>query len=256
MQAQDICTLARQVAKCPGFTTQSGQLLNYILQDLNQTYDFDVVRKTSNFTFDTSASGNGYAIGSGPNVMPDNFLRARRNGAFYLISGVPYPLIGVDQERFDMLVQQAGLNSYPQQFYVDVSTAPAGLYVWPPASGAFAATVRYSPQMTDITTPESSTTVPWFPNTNYLLTRLAGELMKITDDERWTAYLGEGAQGAQGILEKYLTMKDDPETTAKRVTLDRSRFGVGTDRLRNTKSIGWVVALGLYTPLLYSYFGG
>jgi len=184
LTAAQICTLSAQIAKCPGFTSQAGQLLNVVLQELAQDYDFDVIRKTKNFNLSTSASGNGYAIGSGPNLMPTDFLRAHRNGSFYTISGVPYPMIGVTQEEFDLFVQQAGLNSYPYMFYVDVSTSPMGLYVWPPTSGAYPATVRYNSQQADITTPETSTTVPWFPNQNYLVTRLAGELMKITNDDR------------------------------------------------------------------------
>ena len=34
--AAQICTLARQIAKCPGYTSQSGQLLNVILEELAQ----------------------------------------------------------------------------------------------------------------------------------------------------------------------------------------------------------------------------
>lgn len=243
LQAQQIVTLATQIAKCPGFTSQAGKLLNYILQDLCQNYDFDVARGTTNFNLSTSASGNGYAAGSGPNNMPTDFLRVRRNGSFYTISGVPYPMIGVEQEEFDRFVQQAGFNSYPYEFYVDVSLTPPGLFVWPPTSGSYPATVRYQRQMPDITTPESSTTVPWFPNTNYLTTRLAGELMKIVDDDRAEAFLSDDdkahPQGAGVILRKYLMLKDDPENTVKQVTLDRRRFGTSFDRLRNTKTIGW-----------------
>lgn len=243
LTAAQICTLATQTAKCPGFTSQAGQLLNYILQELAQDYDFDVIRKSASFNLSTSASGNGYAIGSGPNLMPADFLRAHRNGSFYTISGVPYPMIGCTQEEFDKFVQQAGLNSYPYMFYVDVSTSPAGMYVWPPTSGAYPATVRYNPQMPDITTPETSSTVPWFPNQNYLVTRLAGELMKIVNDDRVGQFLGDDDNaaplGAGTILRKYLRMKDDPETAVKTVTLDRRRFGSATDRLKNTKQIGW-----------------
>ena len=146
LTAAQIVTLACQVAKCPGYTSQAGQWLNAILSDLCQDYDFDIIRLTHNFNFDTAAVGNGYAVGSGPNLMPAGFLRAHRNGSFYMISQVPYTLVGVKQEEFDRFVQQAGLNAFPALFYVDVSTSPAGLYVWPPPSGAFAATVRYQPQ--------------------------------------------------------------------------------------------------------------
>lgn len=245
LQAQQIVALAAQIAKAPGFILQAGQFLNSALSDLCQDYDFEIIRKTFNFTFDTGASGNGYAPGSGPNVMPADALRVYRNGSFYQISQVPYPLIGVKQEEFDRFVQQPGLASYPYMTYVDVSTSPPGLYVWPPSSGAYPATVRYQPQMPNIATPETSATVPWFPNTNYLITRLAGELMKLTNDDRAMSFIGspdpdkDTPGSACDILRSYLKMKDDPETAVKTVSLDRRRFGSSTDRLKNTKTIGW-----------------
>ena len=234
-----IVDLATQIAKCPGFTTQALAFLNAVLQELAQDYDFDVIRKTHNFTFDTTASGNGYAAGSGPNLMPSDFLRLHRNGSFYLISQVPYKLIGVTQEEFDSFVQQPGLASYPYLAYVDVTQVSGeepGLYVWPPAAGAYPATLRYNPLMPEITV---TTDVPWFPNSNYLYTRVAGELMKVTNDDRWNNFLGDSPGGAPDILRKYLTMKDDPETAMKTVQLDRRHFRAAFTNLPNTKTVGW-----------------
>lgn len=248
LTAAQICTLARQEAKCPGYSSQSGQLLNAILSELCQTYDFESIRKTASGSFNTSSPSTwGYAPGSGPNAMPSDCLRLARKGSFYYISGVPYPLIGVKQEEFDTLVQQAGFASYPVQMYVDVSPlsggSPPNMYVWPPAAGAYVYWVRYFPQMPDITTPETSSTVPWFPNQNYLITRLAGELMRITNDQRAPQFLGDNEEatpmGAGVILRKYLDMKDDPETSPKTVQLDRRRFGPAFSRLPNTKTVGW-----------------
>jgi len=244
LTAAQICTLAAQIAKCPGFTSQAGQFLNTVLQELAQDYDFLVIRKSFYFTFNTGASGNGYAAGSGPNAIPADFLRLHRNGSFYLINQVPYKLIGVSQEEFDAFVQQPGLNAYPYLGYVDVTKVAGqqpGLYVWPPASGAYPATLRYNPQMPDITNPQSSSTVPWFPNTNYLITRLAGELMRIAGDDRYQSFLSDqpGSGGAAELLRKYMTMKDDPETAQKYVELDRRHFRYNFTNLPNTKQVGW-----------------
>lgn len=244
LQAQQIVNLACQIAKCPGYTSQAGQFLNNALQSLAQDYDFMVIRKTFNFTFNTSSTGNGYVAGCGPNLMPSDFLRAHRNGAFYMVNGVPYTMIGYEQAEFDRFVQQAGNQAYPYAFYVDVSKTPMELYVWVPAAGAYAATVRYNPQMADITTPESSTTVPWFPNSDILITYVAGSLMNITDDARAPSFLGppEAAPtGWQAQLSRYLKMKDDPESAGvKTVKLDRRLFGqTSWAHLRNTKTIGW-----------------
>ena len=108
--------------------------------------------------------------------------------------------------------------------------------MWPPASGAYPATIRYNPQMPFIT---DTSTTPWFPNSTYLYTRVAGELMKISNDDRWTAFLGSQEGGAADLLGDYLKMKDDPETAMKTVQLDRRRFGNTLSNLKNTKTIGW-----------------
>src|ERR1700722_4908022 len=177
LQAQQIVSLACQISKCPGYTSQAGQFLNTMLQSLAQDYDFEVIRKSFNFTFNTSSTGNGYVAGCGPNLMPTDMLRIHKKGAFYMISGVPYTMIGYEQNEFDQFVQQAGNQAYPYAFYMDVSKSPMELYVWVPAAGAYPATVRYNPQMPDITAPETSATVPWFPNTDLLIMGTAGALM-------------------------------------------------------------------------------
>jgi hypothetical protein len=241
LQAQQIVSLAAQIAKCPNYTSQAGQYLNNVLQSLAQNYDFDVIRKSFTFNFNTSATGNGYVAGCGPNLMPTDFLRAHKKGAFYYISGVPYTMIGYEQDEFDQFVQQTGNAAYPYAFYIDVSKTPMELYVWVPAAGAYAATVRYNPQMADIVTPESSTTVPWFPNTQYLINAVASELMGITNDQRRAPGAEFSDEAITGQLAKYLKMKDDPETAGtKRVELDRRYFGnTQWSRLPNTKTIGW-----------------
>jgi hypothetical protein len=242
LTAAQIIDLATQIAKCPGFTAQALSFLNAVLQELAQDYDFLTIRKTFSFNFDTTVGSSPYAPGSGPNPMPTDFLRLHRKGAFYQIFQVPYALIGVTQEEFDSFVQQPGLASYPYLAYVDVSLSPPGLFVWPPASGNYPVTIRYNPQMPDIT---NTTQVPWFPNTNYLYTRVAGELMKITNDDRWQSVLGDTDPdrdqpgSACSILRSYLKMKDDPETAPKSVTLDRRHFKPNIANLRNTKTIGW-----------------
>jgi hypothetical protein len=106
-------------------------------------------------------------------------------------------------------------------------------------------TVRYFQQMPDIVTPETSAAVPWFPYQDYLITRLAGEMMQIADDDRAGNFLtnqeSQNPQGAGVLLRRYLNLENDPEGRAKTVELDRRRFGAQSqwNRLPNTKSIGW-----------------
>lgn len=232
LTAQEICALARQMAKVRGYESQSGQLLNAILQDLAESYDF---AQNSAVTTITLA----VATGSGPYSLPSNYLRAIYDGVFFTIQGVKYQLTPVDYEQYQNLVQTAGLENYPTVWATDMSTSPPGGYVWMPPSGAYPLTVNYYKQPDDITTPETSTTVPWFPNTNYLITRLAGELCKLSDDQRWLQFLGDGPQGAVGILRGYLNLKDDSSNRSKTVKLDRRRFGSGYNRLPNTKLVGF-----------------
>jgi len=242
LTAAQIVTLATQTAKCPAYTSQAGQFLNAILQDLYQTYDFEVTKKVFSSTFVTSGvsgPGNQYGPGCGPNVMPSDYLRAKNNEIIYYIQGVRYVMINVEEDEFDALVQSPGLNNYPTNFWVDVSVTPPLMYVWMPASGAYPYTVKYYSKMDDIATPETSTTVPWFPNQQYLLTRLAGQLMQLTNDDRYISYLGDSPSGAEGILRKYLELKDDPEGRVNTVQLDRRRFGPSRLNLPNTKIVGW-----------------
>jgi hypothetical protein len=242
LSGNQIIALATQAARCPGYVSQAQQFLNATLQELAQDYDFQVIRKSFNFNFSTTASGLGYAPGSGPNPMPADFLRMHRGGHFYQIFQVPYVLIGVTQEEFDTFVQQPGLASYPYLAYVDVASTPMNLYVWPPASGNYPATVRYNPQMPDM---NDFSQVPWFPNSNYLITRLAGELMRLTNDERVGQFIGDidpekdhpGSAASQ--LRGYLKMKDNPAMAPKTVGLDRRIFRANIAQLRNTKTIGW-----------------
>lgn len=238
LSAAQIVTLACQTAKCPGFTAQAGQQLNAILQSLAQDYDFDAAKGLFTFNFVTD---NGSGNGSGPYPLPADYLRADVDDVWYTISGVPYKLIPIDLSEYDSAVQQPGIANYPYWWVTDMSQSPPVAYVYPPASGSYPVSVRYRRQMPDIATPETSATVPWFPNQNYLIVRLSGEMMRITGDDRWQAFLSdaEGSEGAGDLLRKYLRLKDDSTNRSKRVTLDRRRFGQAAANLPNTKLIGW-----------------
>jgi len=244
LSAAQICTRACQIAKAPGYLSQAGDSLNLILQELCQTYDFDLAKGTQVFNFNpgliTSAVYPNIALGGGPYALNADFLRmVDEKDAMWFLQGVPYPMKPCDLSEYDNLVQQAGNQAYPYIFATDMSQSPPNLVVWPPPSGAYQAMIRYRRQMPDIANASASSTVPWFPNQNYLLTRLAGELMKDTDDARCDTFLGDGPGGAQGILKRYLMMKDDSTDRSTDVKLDRRRFGKSTVALPNTKLVGW-----------------
>lgn len=271
LTSAQICTLARENARCPGFTSQSGQLLNSILSDLCQTYDFAVARTSFAFTFVPSQINS---QGQAYQNLPSNYLRGIRNGSYYTISGVPYPMIPVDfVEEYNMLVEQAGLANFPVFWATDMSLTgisnsatgsggslvPVALF-WQVPSGAYNAFIYYFQAMSDITTPESSATVPWFPNQNYLIRELSGRLCQLTDDERADAFMSADEerypQGSGVILRKYLMLQGDKSTRVATVQLDRRRFGTSFDRLRNTKTIGWLIAIGWLSDTLLSIIEG
>ena len=241
LTASQIVARAIEIAKAPGYTSQAGQLLNAILQELAQTYDLDLCRGFYQFNFIPGlvSSNSNVTAGGGPYPLPADYLRAEKGDVFYSILGVPYEMINVDITEFDMMVQQAGQQSYPYLYCTDLSQSPPVLFVYPPPSGAYPVTVRYRRQMADIPTPESSAVTPWFPSDTYLIRRLAGEVMLLTDDPRATVFLGDSNAGAQGILRRYLKLADDKSSRSQRVTLDKRRFGRSFDSLPNTKTIGW-----------------
>lgn len=251
LTSAQIITLACQIARATGFTSQAGQLLNVILDELCQNYDFELARTTFNFSFNSSTGQN-----SGPYALPADFLRCEKDEITYLINYQPYKMVRIDVDEYDVLSQQPGLASYPEYFTTvrESSQTPAAptatippasasqMFFWPPPSGSYPISLRYFRQMPSISTPETSSTVPWFENQGYLITRLAGELMKLTNDDRAQLFLGDGDGnfiGAGKLLRSYLKLKDDPEGRAKLVTLDRRRFGTSFNRLPNTKVIGW-----------------
>ena len=259
LTSAQLCSLACQTAGTPGWTPQAGQILNSILSDLCQTYELDVCRGTFNVNFNAgiveSAVYPNVVAGAGPFALPSDWLRAIRDDVMWFNQGVPYPMIPVDLAEFDWYVQQAGNQAYPYLFATDVSQNPPVFVVWPGASGAYPVMARYRRQMPDIgsgiaptngawwnpgtATPDTSTVVPWFPNQQYLLTRLSGELMRLADDPRYEKYLGDGPSGAVGILRRVLTLINDDSNRAQRVTLDRRRFGRPFNRLPNTKKVGF-----------------
>lgn len=260
LSASQIVNLACATAHVPAFTSQGGQLLNSILSDLCQTYDFDLVKGTFNFDFSvglvTNSNFPNIQSGSGPYALPYDYLRAVKDECIWFNQGVPYPLICVDLSEFDWQVQQAGNQAYPYLFATDLSQIPPVGVVWPGSSGVYPVMIRYYRQMPDIGSgaavvnnwdpgilpPETSPVVPWFPNQRYLLKQLSGMMCELADDSRAQTFLGDGEPnnpGAQAILRKFLSLKDDNSDRAKRVTLDRRRFSRNFSTLPDTKRVGF-----------------
>lgn len=194
------------------------------MADLAQSYDLDIVRKTTTVNLNP---------GTANYTLPTDFLRTRE--VFYSINGTifwctPY---GAGLADYDQQFKGSGINNYPYKYATDVSVAPTVMYFYPPPQIAIPVTVRYQPQTDDIDTPETSSTVPWFPNQKYLIAEVAAEMMKIANDPRAP---GETAN-AQNILRNYLAMSDDKEGRARNVPLDPNRFRSIVGSLKLTKNM-------------------
>lgn len=245
LQAQQIVAKALAIAKCPGFTVQGGDALNEVLQDLAQTYDLEPARKAGSVLLSIGSNVGTVGIGSGPYLLPADYLRMFKDDIVYQVFGVPYKMVNIDLDEFDNLVQQPGISNYPEQFATDASGGAITtygvpvMYVWPPSGVSVLAQFRYWAQPPDIPNASVSTAIPWFPNDTYLITRVAGEMMKLTGDKRADAYLGDGPGGAQGIINRYLKNMTDDEGRAKTVMLDRRRFGRSFQNVSQTKLLGW-----------------
>ena len=248
LTAQQLVFNACAVAKGPGYVIQAGQWLNMILGDLCQTFDFEIAAKTDYGFFNPGQSAQvGNSIyGSGPYNLPADFLRVKDDKSFiWTLLGVVYVPIPVDLSEFDMLVQQADIQSYPYLYATDVSLGDAtqqgqvnvggGFYVYSPPSGNYSWQMRYFAQMPDIATPETSNAIPWFPNQGYLHTKMSAYVMGETGDPRADAWHAN----AEAMLGSYLKLKDNKTNRAQMVKLDRRQFGNTFSRLRNTKVIGW-----------------
>jgi hypothetical protein len=231
-----------------------------VLMELAETYDIEAALRTFNMTINAGSGVGTPNYGSGPYLLPTDYLRMWRDDIIYQVNGTPYHMISIELDDFDNQVQQPGISNFPLKYATDVSNdaiAKYGskvMYVWPPAGMVLYPKIRYWSLPPDIPSPQGSTVIPWFPNTNYLITRVAGELMKLTDDARADTFLGDGPSGAQGILDRYLKKQTDIEGRARVVTLDRRRFGTSFASAKNTKTLGWVMAwltIGIFSFLSY-----
>src|SRR5215475_1007525 len=215
---------------------QAGQVLNEILLELTYTYDLSIALSTTT----VNLTGSGPNNGAGPYSLPANYLRGASRDLTYLLNGLPQMLTQITLAEFDLLVNVNAAADYPNQYATDVSQSPPQLFVYPPPTALISLQVRYYGTFPEITMPETSSTIPWFPFQTYLIKRLAGELMAITGDPRADATLGDTPGGAEHMLRKYLNLQGDREDTSSMVRLDGRFFGRGGQTFPPSKVTGGV----------------
>ena len=185
----------------------------------------------------TAGSGNITNVQDMTNVAVGQgvFGDAIQPGTVTLVTGISGNTVTVNPAA-----NVVGTYTSPAFSSLVFATCPNG-YVWPPTQGAYPAFMRYIRKLPDIWVPEASTSVPWFEYTDLLIDGVTGRLMKDTRDPRAIEFLGENRPDSVPTrLRKYLQMKDDETNrAAKRVTLDRRRFGSSWSTLPKSKILGW-----------------
>lgn len=218
LTSQQIVSLACSIAKCPGFVTQGGQFLNMTLEDLWLHRDLKINRVTEFITVQANLYG--------PFTLPLNYLRTY--DLFFEQNNLPYFLNPISTQEYDQEFKDPSIANYPYEFMTiltDETTSQASgsagnLFIYPQSSGAITLTHRYMVKQPDITAPESSTVIPWFPDQDYLITATAARLMQITDDARRDKFLAD----MDKMLRIHIIMEGDEQQVVKSVRLDPRRF--------------------------------
>jgi hypothetical protein len=221
--AAQICTLACQEAKCPGYTAIAGQYMNMILVQHALQYDLDIVRRTTTIT--TAAGTPSYPL-------PANYLRSRE--CFYNLNGEIFYLSPKALEEYDQLFQGPGEIDYPYIFSTDIAqtTGPV-IYFYPAPIAVLQVTLRYMDNNVEITSPQTSSVVPYLQDQAYLTDRVTECLMKITDDERLKLFM----ENTDEMDRRYMKMMNDQNDRAYKVKRDPDSFRVA-ERVRPTKLQG------------------
>ena len=225
LTAAQIVAKACSIAHVPGFTQQGGQDLNLTLNDLCQHRNLKMLRKTTTITISVASNG--------PFTLPTDYYRVY--DFFYTVNNFPYKLNELSQEQYDMLFKDPSIANYPQWYATDLTnqqtqSAPL-IYVYPQSTSALSATLRYFVNMADISSPESSSTVPWFPDQDYLINATAMRLMKLADDARKPEFEAAGEK----MLLKHLVIEGDEQHVAHKIRLDPTAFNLNR-ALRPTKT--------------------
>ena len=212
------------IAKAPGYTSQGGQYLNLTLNDLVLHRDLKMLREQESITIQIGING--------PFPLPTNYLRTY--DLFYTVNNFPYFLFPLSQEEYDQLFKDPSIANYPYAYATDLTaqqTQGAGsLFIFPQSTTALTLTHRYMINMPDIVTPESSSTIPWFPDQDYLIHSTATRLMKETDDARYERFREDGDM----MLRIHLITDGDEQKVVKEIRLDPQRFHMNRT-LRPTK---------------------
>jgi hypothetical protein len=214
LTSQQIVQRACTIAKAPGFTQQGGQYLNLTLNDLVLHRNLKMLRKQATITITVGSNG--------PFLLPTDYLRTY--DLFYTVNNFPYFLFPISQEQYDQLFKDPSIANYPYAYTTDLTAqqtqGQGKLFIFPQSTTPLSLTHRYMVNMPDIATPELSSTVPWFPDQDYLIHATAMRIMKETDDARQDKFRTDAEQ----MLGLHIIMDGDEQQVVKEIRLDPQRF--------------------------------
>jgi hypothetical protein len=223
----------------------AGQFLNMVLEDLKYNRNLKINRVTQMITVSVGTYGP-FALESDYLRTYDLFFPLPTSGGATQ-GGLTEFLYPVTMEQFDAEFKAPSMSNYPYEYATDLSTdaqvwsggtqgsgtiTSAGqLFIYPQSSGTITLTHRYMSNQPDIATPETSSTIPWFPFTQYLIRQTAALMMGVTGDDREATYLAENEK----MLRPFLIMEGDEQATTHQIKLDPLHFK-GPRGLKNTKA--------------------
>lgn len=236
LTAQQLVSLACQICNAPGRTIQAGQMLNLILANYALTLDLDTVRLTTVLNIGSQATTPYFY------ALPSNYLRMSDGDIFYNVLGQVFVPKQFTLAELDASYTAAGISNYPEWWASDVSTTPqatAGtspsIAFYPPPAVPLAVTIRYRPTSLDITNPETSSQVPYYPDQLGLLKELCIQTGDVAGgDDRSARWEKE----VERRMSKYLQMDDDKEGYSQTVKLDPRYFRNGVN-LPPSKKLGY-----------------
>lgn len=217
---------ALQAAKAPGYTQQAADFLNGRLSSMARRFDFDVLKKFA--IINTIAGVQQY-------TLPTDYVRGL--DLRYYIGGLPQSVGQIDLNEFNSINAGSLSMAYPTKYATDPSTAGGAaplIYLYPMPNTAMPITLRYASQPPDIANADTSSVVPWFPDSMLLLSLLTADLCLLTDDTRG----GELMQSASAQLLAFLKMQGDSEGYVNTVKLGQS-FQKQRNKLPASKLTGF-----------------
>ncbi len=215
LTAQQIVYLACQICNCPGRLTSAGQFLNLILQHYALTLDLDSIRLDGSIAIGPQATAPYFY------ALPSNYLRMADGDIYYNVNGEVFNPVQLSLKDLDLAYTASGVNNYPTNWATDTSKTPNKIAFYPPTAVPLTVNFRYRPASLDITTPESSSVIPYYQDQWQLLTELCIKVGDVAggDDrsQRWE-------QEVAKLKRDYLAMDDDKEGYSMQVELDRRFF--------------------------------